>query len=621
MTNLSMIETMENLVEFLFTHQHLAKSQPESFTSNLLSRIDNSLLYGKDCHGNTIFHLAVMLRNHHLLKSLLEIHLDDPSEELTVTDLKKLNLDGNGNSIHTKKQDTLLYICNRPNAHGWSVLDEAIATGDPNLVFLVMRRMERDRAFGLDRDLKGLKNAFDEEIPDLYLEIQIDFKSWIPFLARLCPRDTIRIWKSGGNLRMDYNVHGYEKGSWLKSKISLITKLKQEKGDSESQSFQPTVYVLNHDTKRKQRVHPPRWIDDEQNLRDEMRMNDAKRWVEMPDTHWRCDVSRVEVTGSDLSLRKRGGVKNWILGKKSKAKNPKELLSEENHLEKESDRKLEKVGKWLGEPFAIKNLNVVSISRIDHLKGNGTAQEMVDASWLMAEDQSAEDFEGISEKEREKEVARWLESAGKNQSREDLEDTDEGFIEDDESSKSLPFDYKTYLKTGRPDGKSVKVRKLSKNWGAKIWLSENDKALSLAGKNTNSNARKSSELKSDNQSFPLTFNQLMLLLDVLDASDGNSSIDDNEGSEAAGNQQEPITPLGHVKMYLKKIKNKLTGGFPVQIEIPMWGVLTAQFLFKDCNVGQKYGSGPSDVDADVKASWFNIPESYEDGEAFEVCTQ
>ena len=53
------------------------------------------------------------------------------------------------------------------------------------------------------------------------MEIEWEFRSWVPLVSRFCPNDTYRIAKRGTSIRMDYSLVGMEGVSWLRADASL----------------------------------------------------------------------------------------------------------------------------------------------------------------------------------------------------------------------------------------------------------------------------------------------------------------------------------------------------------------------------------------------------------------
>ena len=89
------------------------------------------------------------------------------------------------------------------NAGGWSALHEAVSTGDPELVIeiLVNRMSYRRQMESLGRTAI-LKHFFTME--NIYLEMKWEITSVIPLVGRFCPSDTMRLWKSGNHIRVDF---------------------------------------------------------------------------------------------------------------------------------------------------------------------------------------------------------------------------------------------------------------------------------------------------------------------------------------------------------------------------------------------------------------------------------
>ncbi|KAK1804314.1 hypothetical protein P4O66_020323, partial [Electrophorus voltai] len=109
------------------------------------------------------------------------------------------------------------------NAQGWTVLQEAVSTGDPELVQLVLQyrdfKRATERLAGIPELLSKLRQA-----RDFYVEMKWEFTSWVPLVSKVCPSDVYRVWKSGSCLRVDTTLLGFEHMTWLKGRRSYIFK-------------------------------------------------------------------------------------------------------------------------------------------------------------------------------------------------------------------------------------------------------------------------------------------------------------------------------------------------------------------------------------------------------------
>ncbi|KAL2096106.1 hypothetical protein ACEWY4_008254 [Coilia grayii] len=111
-------------------------------------------------------------------------------------------------------------VC-KENRNGWTVLQEAISTRDPELVRLVLcyRDYQRTakRLAAIPLLLERLRQA-----QDFYVEMKWEFTSWVPLVSRICPSDTYRVWKSGQCLRVDTTLMGFEQMTWQRGNRSFI---------------------------------------------------------------------------------------------------------------------------------------------------------------------------------------------------------------------------------------------------------------------------------------------------------------------------------------------------------------------------------------------------------------
>ena len=125
------------------------------------------------------------------------------------------------------------------NSGGWTVVQEAVATGDPELLQLVLERRDRQRynsrIGGIPDLLLKLKNA-----PDFYVEMKWEFTSWVPFASRMCPSDTYKVFKQGSNVRIDTTLLGFDQTNWVRGNRTYIFSGREDGAD---------LFEVDHDTK------------------------------------------------------------------------------------------------------------------------------------------------------------------------------------------------------------------------------------------------------------------------------------------------------------------------------------------------------------------------------------
>ncbi|XP_067388096.1 ankyrin repeat domain-containing protein 13D [Emydura macquarii macquarii] len=115
----------------------------------------------------------------------------------------------------------------KENANGWTVLQEAVSTGDPEMVQLVLQyrdyQRSTNRLAGIPELLNKLRRA-----PDFYVEMKWEFTSWVPLVSKVCPSDVYRVWKRGESLRVDTTLLGFEHMTWQRGRRSYIFKGEEE---------------------------------------------------------------------------------------------------------------------------------------------------------------------------------------------------------------------------------------------------------------------------------------------------------------------------------------------------------------------------------------------------------
>uniref|UniRef100_F6T1A5 Ankyrin repeat domain 13B n=1 Tax=Xenopus tropicalis TaxID=8364 RepID=F6T1A5_XENTR len=125
----------------------------------------------------------------------------------------------------------------KENRSGWTVLQEAVSTRDLELVRLVLRYRDYQRAIkrlaGIPILLEKLRKA-----QDFYVEMKWEFTSWVPLVSKICPSDTYKVWKSGQNLRVDTTLLGFDHMTWQRGNRSFIFK---------GQDTSAVVMEIDHD--------------------------------------------------------------------------------------------------------------------------------------------------------------------------------------------------------------------------------------------------------------------------------------------------------------------------------------------------------------------------------------
>ncbi|XP_059445623.1 uncharacterized protein LOC132177360 [Corylus avellana] len=96
------------------------------------------------------------------------------------------------------------------NEQGWSALQEAICHREEGIAMIIVRHYQPLAWAKWCRRLPRLIGSM-RRMRDFYMEITFHFESSvIPFISRIAPSDTYKIWKRGANLRADMTLAGFD---------------------------------------------------------------------------------------------------------------------------------------------------------------------------------------------------------------------------------------------------------------------------------------------------------------------------------------------------------------------------------------------------------------------------
>ncbi|GAB2301077.1 hypothetical protein Dimus_035111 [Dionaea muscipula] len=133
------------------------------------------------------------------------------------------------------------------NSDGWSALQEALCRRSSDIALVLVQHHHLASWSKWRRRLPRLV-AVLRRMRDFYMEISFHFESSIvPFVGKIAPSDTYKIWKRDGNLRADTSLAGFE---GLKIQRADQSFLFLGDGDRRNDVPEGSMLVLNHDERK-----------------------------------------------------------------------------------------------------------------------------------------------------------------------------------------------------------------------------------------------------------------------------------------------------------------------------------------------------------------------------------
>ncbi|XP_057537776.1 uncharacterized protein LOC130815352 [Amaranthus tricolor] len=219
-------------------------------------------------------HYAVALHDHHSLTRFLSTipKLADPSRVITELDsLREEKLADQISSLLDRREDipfreTPLHLAVRlndpvsvqllasagadvslQNSAGWNPLQDALCRRKLEVSRILVQHHHLSAWAKWRRRLPRLL-AVLRRMRDFYLEIQFHFESsFVPFIGKIAPSDTYRIWKRDGNVRADTTLAGFDGMKIQRADQSFLF---LGEGDSDKEIPEGSLIVLNRDEKK-----------------------------------------------------------------------------------------------------------------------------------------------------------------------------------------------------------------------------------------------------------------------------------------------------------------------------------------------------------------------------------
>ncbi|KAK6060851.1 ankyrin repeat protein [Cooperia oncophora] len=217
----------------------------------------------------------------------------------------------------------------------WSVSHEAISYGDPELVKNVIMYRDYQRSVRGAHSMKDCLKTL-EGSPDFYCEMGWEFASWVPFISRMCPSDTYKIYKQGSKVRIDTTLVGFEASSWKRGNQTYIFRL--------DENSLPEFIIIDHESKTATR----------QTLHDDEALEEFTPSDEAVDMRMSSPISTTFIDVDKIGFERsyRGGLLGWI----------------------SSTEKTETIDDYECKVFNASNVNLVTKTRKEHLSEEESAR-------------------------------------------------------------------------------------------------------------------------------------------------------------------------------------------------------------------------------------------------------
>ena len=144
---------------------------------------------------------------------------------------------------------------------GWSLMDEAISQQNARLLAIVFDCLNEKKKAKWERQKLSIFNKL-RLIPDFSVEMHWECQSsFIPFLSKIAPNDTFKIYKIGSFLRLDFSLVGFRH---LKAKRRKMTILFRDSKEYKDRFTDMDILLVNRD--RKIVVNPMEDLDMDEKL-------------------------------------------------------------------------------------------------------------------------------------------------------------------------------------------------------------------------------------------------------------------------------------------------------------------------------------------------------------------